>query len=49
MTKPAALAEDIRNQARWRWMKANEYPEDTRNQRCAEAIGGVTRRWPSSD
>jgi hypothetical protein len=33
----AALANTLRGQARWRETKAEEYPEDTRNQRWAEA------------
>jgi hypothetical protein len=34
----AELSDYFRGQARWREMKAEEYPEDARNQQAARAL-----------
>lgn len=39
----AQLAEALREQANWRWAKAEEYPEDSRNAAWAESAEAVAR------
>jgi hypothetical protein len=35
------LAQHLREQSEWRAAKAEEYPEDARNRRCAEALANL--------
>lgn len=38
MNRAALLAEHLRDQANWRGNKAEEYPEDRRNERAEQAL-----------
>jgi hypothetical protein len=40
-TAECELAEVIRSQARWRWIKADEFPEDRRNRQSAIALDSL--------
>ena len=37
-TVQQATADPLHDQARWRGRKATEYPDDSRNERCAEGL-----------
>ena len=48
----AALAEYLRGLSRWRYVKAEEWPDDTRNAQSGEALGELAEfvmRLPASD
>ena len=43
MSTPTALGDFFRDQAGWRWSKAEEYPEDKRNEQSARALEDLAR------